>query len=274
MKSELAIHSQPIEQLLPVLRTSIYPGASDQSIALAFEYCKATRLDVMLKPVHIVPMWDSKQRCMRDVILPGIGLYRITAARSGCAGIGEPEFGPEVTRQLGGVEVTFPLWCKVTVRRLLDNGSIAEFTAKEFWIENYAVKGGQEKSIAPNAMWAKRTFGQLAKCAEAQALRKGFPEVGSLPTAEEMEGKSSDDFHGTTVDGATGEVIGSKKPPPQPELPPYPQEQFDASKGGWKDSIDAGRNTPERIIDRIQTRYSLTDEQRNEINDMKVMVTE
>jgi hypothetical protein len=57
-------------------------------------------------------------------------------------------------------------------------------------MENYAVKGGQEKSIAPNAMWTKRPYGQLAKCAEAQALRKAFPEIASQPTADEMEGKT------------------------------------------------------------------------------------
>ena len=40
-------------------------------------------------------------------------------------------------------------------------------------------------------MWAKRPYGQLAKCTEAQALRMAFPEhVGGHPTAEEMEGKT------------------------------------------------------------------------------------
>jgi hypothetical protein len=41
-------------------------------------------------------------------------------------------------------------------------------------------------------MWRKRTFGQLAKCAEAQALRKAFPELCAALTAEEMDGKTLD----------------------------------------------------------------------------------
>lgn len=44
----------------------------------------------------------------RDVVMPGIGLYRIQAYRSGdYAGANEPEFGPDVTQTLSGVEVTF-----------------------------------------------------------------------------------------------------------------------------------------------------------------------
>ncbi|MCT9017029.1 recombinase RecT [Cupriavidus gilardii] len=66
---------------------------------------------------------------------------------------------------------------------------IRAVTAIEYWIENYAAKGGKEKSVAPNAMWQKRPRGQLAKCASAQALRIAFPEIASQQTAEEMEGK-------------------------------------------------------------------------------------
>lgn len=188
MSNEIALVE---DQLIAVLESSIYPGASKDSISLAVSYCKATSLDVMQKPVHIVPMWDRKLGRMRDVIMPGIGLYRIQAARTGqFAGMTEPEFGPMVTEKIDGVKVEYPEYCRVTAKRILANGVIAEFSVIEYWIENYAIAGGKEKSIAPNAMWAKRPRGQLAKCAQAQALRLAFPELGAANTAEEMEGRS------------------------------------------------------------------------------------
>lgn len=180
-------------ELINVLAHSLYPGAQLDSIKMVLGYCKAAGLDPMQKPVHIVPIWDNKAGTMRDVVMPGIGLYRSQASRSGeYAGVSEPEFGDDVNENLGGTNVTYPKWCKVIVKRLLPNGVIVEFAAKELWKENYAIKGGKEKSIAPNAMWTKRPYAQLAKCAEAQALRKAFPEFGSQPTADEMEGKEYD----------------------------------------------------------------------------------
>lgn len=177
-------------ELIHTLQNSLYPGAKPESCAMVLDYCQAANLNPMLKPVHIVPIWDSKAGQMRDVVMPGVGHYRTQAARTGeCAGVSEPEFGADKTERVGGVEITYPLWCRVTVKRLLPNGQIAEFVAVERWRENYAVKGGKDKSIAPNAMWERRPYAQLAKCAEAQALRKAFPELGAAATAEEMEGK-------------------------------------------------------------------------------------
>jgi phage recombination protein Bet len=145
----------------------------------------------MKRPVHIVPVWSAKAGCMMDVVMPGIGLYRILAARTGqYCGKSEPEFGPDVTRKLDGVEITYPAWCKVTVFRQIC-GQTREFSAKEFWIENYAT--AKRGSAAPNAMWKRRPYGQLAKCAESQALRMAFPEeAGGTYTAEEMEGRVVD----------------------------------------------------------------------------------
>jgi len=180
------------QHIWSALKNSLYTGARDESIKMVLDYCKAAKLDPMQKPVHIVPM--SVKNAVtgkyeyKDVVMAGVGLYRIQAARSNqYAGVSEPEFGEDVTCNLGGAEITYPKWCKVTVKKLVNN-TIVEFTAKEYWLENYASK---KDELTPNTMWRKRPYGQLAKCAEAQALRKAFPEIVSQhPTAEEMEGKN------------------------------------------------------------------------------------
>jgi len=185
------------QHIWSALKNSLYTGAKDESIKLVLDYCKAAKLDPMQKPVHIVPMSVKNAQTGRyeykDVVMPGVGLYRIQAARSNqYAGVSEPEFGEDVTCNLGGVNITYPKWCKVTVKKLVNN-TIVEFTAKEYWLENYAT--ASKESIAPNTMWKKRPYGQIAKCAEAQALRKAFPEIISQhPTAEEMEGKDINDL--------------------------------------------------------------------------------
>lgn len=254
-------------ELMGVLQSSLYPGASPASIKMVLGYCKAAGLDPMQKPVHIVPMWDGKAQQMRDVIMPGIGSYRVQAARNGCAGVTEPEFGPDVTEKIGGVEITYPTWCRVTVKRKLADGQIVEFTAKEFWKENYAVKGGKEKSIAPNAMWQKRPYGQISKCAEAQALRKAFPEIGSEPTADEMAGKS---LHDDYIDAGTGEI----RQPARPALLPYPAEDFDRNLESWRGVIQSGRKSADDLIAMVGTKGVLSEQQKKAIRELAIVDAE
>ena len=238
-------------ELMAVLQSSLYPGASVASIKLVLGYCKASGLDPMQKPVHIVPMWDNKSGSMRDVVMPGIGMYRTQASRNGCAGVSEPEFGPDVATAIGGASITYPAWARVTVKRRLATGEMAEFTAKELWLENYAVRGGKEKSIAPNAMWTKRPYGQIAKCAEAQALRKAFPEVGSAPTADEMEGKPLD----SDIE-VQARVVEEPK-----VLPPYSADKFATNLPAWLTAIAVGKATADGIVAKLRTRGTLTQEQ-------------
>lgn len=246
------------DELIEVLQSSLYPGAMVGSVKLVINYCKAAGLDPMQKPVHIVPMWDNKAKQMRDVVMPGIGLYRTQAARSGeYAGVSEPEFGDDITEEVGGVKITFPKWCKATVRRLLPNGTVVDFTAKELWKENYATAG--KDSAAPNAMWKRRPYAQLAKCAEAQALRKAFPEFGAQPTADEMEGRE--------IDMGPAEVVGSttNKPTTQKEPPPYTAEQMDVDMPAMTSAIKSGKKTADHFITVLSTKYTLTAEQKADI---------
>lgn len=201
------VAATPDDDLIKVLGSSLYPGARPESIRLVLAWCKATGRDPMKKPIHIVPMEvkdaATGQKAWRDVLMPGIGTYRTDAATSGAyAGIDEPEFGPPITERFENDVVTFPEWCRVVVYKIVA-GERRAFAAKEYWVENYA-SGYQGKGV--NSMWKKRRYAQLAKCTEAQALRKAFPdECGQTNTTDEMEGKS---FSGETIDG----VVDDQKP--------------------------------------------------------------
>jgi len=249
--------------LVEVLSSSLYPGAEKNSVVMVLAYCQAAHLDPMLKPVHIVPIWNSKTKKMQDTVMPGIGLYRIQAARTGqYAGISEPEYGPPVTAKLSGVEVTYPEWCRVTVKRQMSNGLVAEYTANERWLENYATSS--KDTAAPNAMWKRRAFAQLAKCAEAQALRKAFPEVGSAPTADEMEGKAFEE-------PARDVTPRHHAQPEQEALPAYSDDLLTENIAKWQPLIDSNRTSPEHLIATISSKYTLSPAQIEKITNLKAL---
>lgn len=252
-------------EIVETLCATVYPGAKRESALMVLAYCKAAGLDPLQKPVHIVPMSVKNSQTgnneWRDVVMPGIGLYRIQASRTGAfLGMTEPEFGQTISGKIGGVEVQYPEWCRVTVRRQMANGQAAEFTAKEFWVENYATAGRDKPE--PNAMWKRRPFGQLAKCAEAQALRKAFPEVGQQATAEEMEGKEFDITSDQPakrvpdgVDGMTGEVL---KKDEKPALPAYPDEDFKKHWPEWVALVDAGKQSWSNVQKNLASKHTLS----------------
>lgn len=184
-------------ELVKVLESSIYPGAQIESIKLVIGYCKANGLDPMQKPVHIVPMsvkiagTNPARYEYRDVIMPGVGLYRTQAARTQeYVGIDEAQFGETKTFKIDEFELSYPEWCSVVVHRQVADLPRDFSSGKVYWLETYATAGKDTK--APNAMWKKRPFGQIEKCAEAMALRRAFPELGAAPTAEEMQGRTLD----------------------------------------------------------------------------------
>lgn len=177
-----------------VLTEAIFPGAeSPASVLLALAYCKARGLDPLKRPVHIVPVWDSKRKRMIETLWPGIGELRTTAARTGqYAGRDDTAFGPDRTETFGPdddgaklVDVTYPEWAQVTVYRMIEGKRCAFVGPKVYWKEAYATR--KSKSDVPNSMWADRPRGQLDKCAEAASLRAAFPEeIGGDLAAEEI----------------------------------------------------------------------------------------
>lgn len=191
---ERAVQQNDHRAVRTALKNSLYPGATDDSVDMVIEYCKAARLDPMTKPVHLVPMRVKDAKTgnyeWRDVVMPGIELYRTKAHRTGeYAGMDKPEFGQTMQAEFAkGQPFHYPEYCTVIVYRTIQ-GNRVPFPGTAHWLETYAQRGKDDPR--PNAMWSKRPWGQIEKCAEALALRRAFPEaVGAQPTADEMEGKS------------------------------------------------------------------------------------
>lgn len=173
------------------LKNSVFPGAAVASILMAVDYCIARKLDVLKKPCHIVPMQVKygKDYVWRDVILPGIYEYRITAQRTGLyLGHTKPEYGPLV----GGEEsVQAPEFCDMTFYRF----NVAAREKVPFPVRVYFREVvGLTKEGDVNSRWSKAPIQMLTKCTEAAGLREAFPdEIGGEPTMEEMIGQVIDE---------------------------------------------------------------------------------
>ena len=180
------------------LCNTLYPGAESASVLLVWDYCAARKLDPMKKPVHIVPMRVKDSRSgqwgWRDVVMPGIYEYRITAHRTGLyLGHTEPEFGEEIDHK--GVQAFE--WCAMTFFRWNDIAKQkVAFPVKVWFREVVATK--QDGTV--NDRWTRAAIQMHTKCTEAAGLRETFPEeFGGEPTAEEMDGRVIQpmDEHGT-----------------------------------------------------------------------------
>lgn len=156
------------QKTLELIKRTIARDATNDELKLFIYTANKHGLDPLARQIHFV------KRGGTATIQTGIDGYRAIAERTGqLAGISDATFDAETE--------VHPTKATVTVKRLMPNGGIAEFTATARWSE-YAVEG---KS---GFMWGKMPYLMLAKCAEALALRKAFPhDLSGIYTKEEMD---------------------------------------------------------------------------------------
>jgi hypothetical protein len=149
---------------IELLKRTVAKGTTDDEFSL-FQYaCKRTGLDPFIKQIYAIKRWDSSANGFVMGIQTGIDGYRLTADRTGkYAGSESPDF------QLDPENPARPLKATVVVYKFVEG-------------ENCQTKDG-----APIGRWKDMPFNQLAKCAEAQALRKAFPaDLSGIYVHEEM----------------------------------------------------------------------------------------
>jgi phage recombination protein Bet len=180
---------------LELIKRTVAVGATADELKLYLFDCQRQGVHPLDKLVHFT------KRAGKYTPITSIDFMRIRAADTGeYAGSDDATFS-----MLGVRENEAPLSATVTVWRLVQ-GQRASFTATARWSEY--------KPDQNDFMWKKMPHTMLAKCAEALALRKGFPrQLAGLYAKEEMDQAGS---------VQTGAVVEAPAPTGVREKPSVP----------------------------------------------------
>jgi len=192
---------------IKLLKTTVAPGLNDSEFKVFMVMCERTRLDPFRRQIYAV------KRGERMVVQTGIDGYRAIAARTGqYAGNDDAIFDSELQ----------PKKATVTVYRFV-NGTRCPFSASARWDQYYP---GDKLGF----QWKKMPHVMLAKCAEAQALRKAFPEdLSGLYTEEEMEHSANSSAPISAISSPAVEYESDLPPPPSEEDENVPIQEMRAA---------------------------------------------
>lgn len=199
----IAVAGSPWTQAqIDLMTRTVAKGATKDEFALFLNVAKKTGLDVWTKQMYFIKrkVWNNITKSYEEIgtIQTGIDGYRVIAERSGkLAGSEDAIFDNETGAH--------PEKATVTVHKII-SGIRCPFTASARWSE-YAPIHPKTNEIM--GQWKKMPYLMLAKCAEALALRKAFPnDLSGIYTEEEMDQAS---VEGVVVEVAKVETKTAKK---------------------------------------------------------------
>jgi phage recombination protein Bet len=189
------------DKQISILKQLGVKDATLGDMAVFFHQCKRTGLDPFARQIYMLARTqrDGDRWVTKQTIQTGIDGYRLIARRAADAARESLEYEDNLWCGPDGqwVDVWLsdkpPAAAKAVVLR---NGH--RFPAVAKWTEYVQTK----KDGSPTAMWTRMAANQLAKCAEAAALRKAFPQ--------DLSGIYTDDETGPVEQHTTVTVEGPR----------------------------------------------------------------
>lgn len=156
-----------------MIRNSFLNGASEAEARVLLELARVRKLNPITGQIHFVKRWNAARKMETWAAQVGIDGLRAIAARTGkYQGQDEPEFENDKAGR--------PVVCRVRVYH-------KDWERPAVGVAHMAEYVQTTKEGKPNHMWGSKPHTMLAKCAEALALRKAFPDdLGGLYTPDEQ----------------------------------------------------------------------------------------
>ena len=191
---------------LKLIRNTIAKDTTPDEFNLFIQQCRLYGLNPIKKEIYILVFNKDKPKYRSTAIITGIDGYRVIAERTGNYRADEDapryEYDEKLkgdTNPLGIVSATVSVW-------KYSHGEWFRTTAIAYWDEYAPVKdewanGKKTGNKYLTGEWPVRPLGQIAKCGEALALRKAFPnDLGNIYTQDEID-------RAQTIDGTAIEVL-------------------------------------------------------------------
>lgn len=170
---------------IDILKNSICKGVSNEEFEIFLMACMKTQLDPFMRQIYAVKRKSKKPDGSWGetmTIQTGIDGYRLIAERTERYAPG-PE--PTYVYDANGNLISATSYIKKQTK----DGTWHTVSASAYvdeYMQTFTDKATGEKR--PTGMWVTMPKTMLAKCAEAQALRKAFPaEMSGVYTKEEMQ---------------------------------------------------------------------------------------
>lgn len=167
---------------MQILGDVIAPGLDAMQLEVFALACNRTKLDPFAKQICAVVRWDSELGRNKMTVQTTIDGFRTIAERTGKYGGRKPfEWcGPDGKWVEVWLEKGPPAAARARVLR-------KDFSEPLVAIARYKAYVATKQGGQPTYMWQKMDAEQLAKCAEALALRTAFPqELSGLYTEDEL----------------------------------------------------------------------------------------